>query len=49
MDELKALQKKIDQYINEKQLSSSFQTKLTEKGLMVTILENILFDSGKQM
>ena len=47
MDELKALQKKIDRYINEKQLSSSFQTKLTEKGLMVTILENILFDSGK--
>ena len=47
MDELKALQKKIDQYINEKQLSSSFQTKLTEKGLMVTILENVLFDSGK--
>ena len=32
MDELKALQKKIDQYINEKQLSSFFQTKLTEKG-----------------
>ncbi|OWT47563.1 flagellar motor protein MotB [Bacillus sp. K2I17] len=47
MDELKALQKKIDQYINEKQLSSSFQTKLTKKGLMVTILENVLFDSGK--
>ncbi|MBD8077304.1 M56 family metallopeptidase [Bacillus thuringiensis] len=46
MNELKALQKKIDQYINEKQLSSSFQTKLTEKGLMVTILENVLFDSG---
>ncbi|HDR4764734.1 TPA: flagellar motor protein MotB [Bacillus thuringiensis] len=47
MDELKVLQKKIDQYINEKQLSSSFQTKLTEKGLIVTILENVLFDSGK--
>ncbi|WP_256943773.1 M56 family metallopeptidase [Bacillus sp. K2I17] len=47
MDELKALQKKIDLYINEKQLISSFQTKLTEKGLMVTILEDVLFDSGK--
>ncbi len=47
MDELKALQNKINQYIDEKQLTSSFQTKLTEKGLMVTILENVLFDSGK--
>ncbi|MGG0360206.1 flagellar motor protein MotB [Bacillus tropicus] len=47
IDELKALQKKINRYIDEKQLSSSFQTKLTEKGLMVTILENVLFDSGK--
>ncbi|EJS72561.1 flagellar motor protein MotB [Bacillus cereus] len=47
MNELKALQKSIDKYIEEKQLSSSFKTDLTEKGLMVTILENVLFDSGK--
>lgn len=47
MNELKAVQKGIDKYIEEKQLSSSFKTDLTEKGLMVTILENVLFDSGK--
>ncbi|WP_242145647.1 MULTISPECIES: flagellar motor protein MotB [unclassified Bacillus cereus group] len=47
MNELKAVQKSIDQYIGEKQLSSSFKTKLTEQGLMITILENVLFDSGK--
>lgn len=47
MNELKAVQKSIDQYISEKQLSSSFKTELTERGLMITILENILFDSGK--
>ncbi|ABS23432.1 MULTISPECIES: flagellar motor protein MotB [Bacillus cereus group] len=47
MNELKAVQKSIDQYIEERQLSSSFKTKLTEQGLMITILENVLFDSGK--
>ena len=47
MNELKAVQQSIDKYIEEKQLSSSFKTDLTEKGLMVTILENVLFDSGK--
>lgn len=47
MNELKAVQKSIDQYISEKQLSSSFKTELTERGLMITILENVLFDSGK--
>lgn len=47
MNELKEVQKSIDQYIDENQLSSSFKTELTEKGLKVTILENVLFDSGK--
>ncbi|PFD38115.1 flagellar motor protein MotB [Bacillus cereus] len=47
MNELKAVQQSIDKYIAENQLSSSFKTDLTEKGLMVTILENVLFDSGK--
>ncbi|KFN02961.1 membrane MotB of proton-channel complex MotA/MotB family protein [Bacillus clarus] len=47
MNELKVLQNSIDQYINERQLSSSFKTELTERGLMITIVENILFDSGK--
>ena len=47
MNELKAVQKGIDKYIEENRLSSSFKTDLTEKGLKVTILENVLFDSGK--
>ena len=47
MNELKAVQKGIDKYIEENKLSSSFKTDLTEKGLKVTILENVLFDSGK--
>lgn len=47
MNELKEVQTSIDQYIVEKQLSSSFQTELTERGLMVTILDNALFDTGQ--
>lgn len=47
MNELKEVQRSIDQYIEANQLSSSFQTELTEHGLMVTILDDALFDSGK--
>ncbi|MFX3624003.1 MAG: flagellar motor protein MotB [Ectobacillus sp.] len=47
MEELKGLQDQIDQYIKSNNLSLSLQTKLTERGLMVTIMDNALFDSGK--
>ncbi|MDC2863141.1 MULTISPECIES: flagellar motor protein MotB [unclassified Bacillus (in: firmicutes)] len=47
MNELKELQKNIDKYIAEKGLQSSFNTELTERGLMVTIRDNALFDSGQ--
>ncbi|PEA56733.1 flagellar motor protein MotB [Bacillus pseudomycoides] len=47
MNELKEVQKNIDKYIEEKGLQSSFNTELTERGLMVTIRDNALFDSGQ--
>ncbi|MEH7462121.1 flagellar motor protein MotB [Bacillus thuringiensis] len=47
MNELKEVQKNIDKYIEEKKLQSSFKTELTERGLMVTIEDNALFDSGQ--
>lgn len=47
MNELKEVQKGIDTYIQEKGLTSSFKTELTERGLMVTILDNAFFDSGQ--
>ncbi|HDX9576793.1 TPA: flagellar motor protein MotB [Bacillus pseudomycoides] len=47
MNELKEVQKNIDKYIEEKGLQSSFNTGLTERGLMVTIRDNALFDSGQ--
>ncbi|WP_439099661.1 flagellar motor protein MotB [Ectobacillus antri] len=47
MEELKQLQEKIDAYIAANKLSLSLKTTLTERGLMITIMDNALFDSGK--
>lgn len=47
MEELSDLQKKIDEYIQNNKLSLSLKTTLTERGLMVTIVDSALFDSGK--
>lgn len=47
MNELKQLKKRMDQYIAKNKLSLSLKTTLTERGLMLTILDNALFDSGK--
>lgn len=44
--ELEELKKKIDQYIEENDLSLSLQTELSLDGLMITILNNALFASG---
>jgi chemotaxis protein MotB len=44
--ELQELQKKIDRYIEENNLSLSLQTNLTQEGLLITILDNALFSSG---
>lgn len=47
MEELKQLQDQIEQAINQNNLKLSLKTTLTERGLMVTIVDNALFDSGK--
>ncbi|MFD3445393.1 flagellar motor protein MotB [Microbacteriaceae bacterium 4G12] len=47
MNELREVQKKIDTYIQDNNLSLSLKTTLTEKGLMITILDTVLFDSGQ--
>lgn len=44
--ELEELQKKIDQYILDNNLSLSLKTSLTTEGLLITILDDALFSSG---
>ncbi|WP_396135983.1 flagellar motor protein MotB [Bacillus sp. NEB1478] len=46
LEALEELQKKINSYIQSNKLTSSLQTQLTENGLLITILDNALFDSG---
>ncbi|WP_442598058.1 flagellar motor protein MotB [Neobacillus sp. D3-1R] len=45
--ELQDLQKKVNTYIHNKKLEAKLGTKLTDEGLLVTIRDNVLFDSGK--
>lgn len=45
--QLSEVQKKINAYIDEKNLNGKLQTTLTDEGLLITILDDILFDSGK--
>ncbi|MCP8967365.1 flagellar motor protein MotB [Ectobacillus ponti] len=47
LEELKKLQGQVEQYIKDSKLSVSLQTKLTDRGLLITIMDNALFDSGK--
>jgi chemotaxis protein MotB len=44
--ELQALQKNLDGYIGKNNLQDKLQTKLTDRGLLITILDNALFASG---
>jgi len=44
--ELQELQTKMNNYIDSKNLNSELKTTLTEEGLMLTILDDVLFDSG---
>lgn len=44
--ELEDFQTKIEAYIDEKGLSPRLQTEMTVKGLMITIREGVLFESG---
>ncbi|ARP43560.1 putative protein YtxE [Geobacillus thermodenitrificans] len=43
---LAQVKEKIDVYIQENKLGGKLQTSLTEEGLAITILDDILFDSG---
>lgn len=44
---LEGIQQKLDDYIAVHELENQFQTKLTEEGLLITIRDNILFETGK--
>ncbi|MFD1735538.1 flagellar motor protein MotB [Bacillus salitolerans] len=44
--ELAELQKKINTYIDKRRLADKLQTTLTEDGLLITILNDVFFDSG---
>ncbi|MGM0852376.1 MAG: flagellar motor protein MotB [Bacillota bacterium] len=45
-EELRGIQEKIIQYIKTNNLEAQFVTKLTDEGLLLTIRDNVLFDSG---
>lgn len=44
--DLQSLQVQLNQYIQQNKMQDKLQTKLTEEGLMITILDNALFASG---
>lgn len=44
---LEEIQERLDEYIAVHELENQFQTKLTEEGLLITIRDSILFESGK--
>ncbi|HIS29139.1 MAG TPA: flagellar motor protein MotB [Candidatus Avamphibacillus intestinigallinarum] len=45
-NELKKVQKRVDGYIEQNDLSEKFETSLSEEGLLITIRDTVLFDSG---
>ncbi|MFY0543849.1 flagellar motor protein MotB [Brevibacillus sp. H7] len=45
-EDLQKLQQQLEGYIQQNQLQDKLQTRLTEQGLLITILDNALFDSG---
>lgn len=46
MEDLRELQRKINTYIKQNNLELSLKTELTEGGLVITILDHALFDTG---
>lgn len=46
MESLESLKKQIDKYISDQHLESELSTSLTENGLLITIQDHALFDSG---
>jgi chemotaxis protein MotB len=49
LEELKEVQEKMDAYIKDSHLKKNLKTSLTEEGLLLTIRDNVLFDSGIAM
>ncbi|SNZ04020.1 chemotaxis protein MotB [Terribacillus aidingensis] len=45
-EELQQIQEKIETYIKDKDLSNKFSADLTDEGLLLTINDNVLFNSG---
>lgn len=45
--ELLALQQKVDSYIDQNKLTDKLDTSLTDEGLLLTIRDNVLFESGR--
>lgn len=45
--QLNVIAEKMNTFIDEKKLNGKLQTTLTSEGLLITILDDILFDSGK--
>jgi chemotaxis protein MotB len=43
---LKEIQQKVNTYITDKSLENKLKTTLTDEGLLITILDDIFFDSG---
>lgn len=46
-EQLKAIQSKINMYVQKNDLSNTFQTAFTSEGLLLTIRDNVLFASGR--
>lgn len=46
-EELVQVQEKVNTYITKNKLAGKFATSLTSEGLLLTIRDNVLFDSGK--
>lgn len=46
LSELEELQKRINAYIEDNNLQLSLKTELTDEGLLITIMDHALFDSG---
>jgi len=45
--ELKEIQEQLDNFIAVNELESTFSTKMTDEGLLITIRDSILFDPGR--
>lgn len=43
---LQEIQQKVNEYITSRDLTGKLKTSLTDEGLLITILDNVLFDSG---